>query len=181
VLGRTQSFTVIAGDATTYTDNSPVAGDGNCYALFPLDAAGHVLGVSDFLCGVAGTGAGSFAPQELTLELDGTTTASLNWTAPAGGVDSYQLVVNALNRSPLVISDLPASATSATHAISTPMACYAVTAFRVGVGTSFGTILCAAPNLSSLVTLRPMGVQAAGDALLRLTSRFDWVALDTGQ
>lgn len=164
----TSSTINLPGTATSYHDAETVANALYCYVLAAVN--GNVLvRLSDLLCSVV-LGRGDF-----TLGLNGTTTATMTWTPPPGGVDAYVFLHVPLDGSGVVLTPLGPTATSMTATVNPSGSCFQVVAIRddrraltdlrcgvPGVATVFG-----GPNLASLrdVPAEVMRSLGAGDTV----------------
>ena len=88
-------------NAVSYSDAATANGIIYCYALVPVDPFGISMGLSDLLCGMPGMETGTVIPNAFALALNQTATATMTWTAPAGGADSYLLQRIPLDGSPI--------------------------------------------------------------------------------
>jgi hypothetical protein len=109
------------------------------------------LGVSDVLCSLPNSAAGAARPQGLTLQLNQSSTATLNWSAPVGGVyDGYQLRVIPLGGGPSQTSNLAAVATTTTHNTGGQPTCYELLTMSGGVPVGRADLLCGIPGVGTL-------------------------------
>jgi len=173
----TSSGTLIhlPGAATSYSA-TVTNGVIYCYVLAPLDAIG-ILGLSDLLCAMAGQEAGAAIPRDFTLSLGGTSTATMTWTAPMGGADSYLLQRIPLNGNPPSAVPLSGGATSTTEPVAVPEgSCFQLVAFK---GVAFGTsdVLCGIPGISTLSA--GVAKRTAGDVMAEAAERLAGVSLPT--
>ncbi len=133
----------IPAGQTSYSDTSfPAAGGVYCYILLPYNAAG--VQRSDMLCVFRNTRTPTGAPENFTLRLNQSSTASLTWSQPIGGGQTgYTLnVLNAAAPPPI---SLGPGDTSRDVAITGP------TCFRLeAVGRGASDVLCAFPGVSSV-------------------------------
>jgi hypothetical protein len=131
--------------ATAFFDSRPFGGS-VCYMLVPV-AGASALGRSDFLCWLANTLTSVGAPQNFTMRLNESNTATFTWTGPlGGGQTSYVLVP--FGGQPIT---LPGTATSAT-APATPgtFACYALLALQGQSTMGFTNVHCGFAGLAQL-------------------------------
>jgi hypothetical protein len=127
--------------ATTYDDAVPGTGL-VCYVLAILRPDGRA-DLSDLLCTLAGTRGGAQAPpQDFTLRLNQSTTASFTWT-PTAGATGYALVSTAGDLVPL-----------RTDAVSTSVLIRGFTCFTLAaitsVSVSYPDFVCGLPGVSTL-------------------------------
>jgi hypothetical protein len=115
----------------------------DCYLLLPLGTGPQA--VSDLLCGVVGSGSAAGGPQNLTLRLNQSSTASFNWDPPpGGGQDSYLLMtLGGPNHA------LAGGATSASLPMTGPT-CYLVGAQQAEVLQGYSDIVCGIPGVATL-------------------------------
>jgi hypothetical protein len=102
---------------------------------------------------MAGAAGGSTAPVDFTLALNQSATATMTWSPPAGGADSYLLVRIPLDGSPIDNVSLGGGATSSAQAVVPAGTCFQLVAYR---GADFGTsdVLCGVPGIVTLTTVR---------------------------
>lgn len=127
--------------AVSFTDTFPTPGGIYCYLLVPFNASDSRR--TNILCAIRNTRTPSGAP-EVTLRLDQSTTARLDWSAPVGGGHTgyiVRLVVGAATPPP----PLGPTATGADIPVS-GLFCLQVEA--LGRGSS--DILCGIPGISNL-------------------------------
>jgi photosystem II stability/assembly factor-like uncharacterized protein len=105
----------------SYQDTDSLTDTLYCYALVPVNGA-TTLGTSDPLCLSPHVHSATGAPPTLTVRLDQTSTASLNWTAP-GGQDGYVLLVFAADGTRRA-QFLSATAVATTDATGGQPTCY---------------------------------------------------------
>ena len=119
-----------------------------CYVLAALNGP-TLLGLSDLLCGMTGQAGGTVIPQNFALKLGQTVNATMTWTAPAGGADSYLLQRIPLDGSPITAVPLGGGVTSTTEAVTEAGTCFQLIGFK---GAGFGTsdVLCGVPGVSTL-------------------------------
>lgn len=135
---------------TSYNDATVLPSTLNCYLVAPVSAT-STLGLSDLLCAFDGLAAGTAIPGGFTLGLNQSSTATLSWTAPAGGADSYALVTLPLfGGAPTSIS-LPGTAASTTHATGGLPMCYVLVAFQ-GAANGSTNLLCGIPGVATLAS-----------------------------
>jgi V8-like Glu-specific endopeptidase len=131
--------------ATSYFDASPPPGL-SCYFGAALGSgSGGALGVTDLLCTVPNVRSVFWAPQNLRLQLNQSSLATLSWTAPAGVLyDGY--VLAPLGGTPQA---LPANAT--THSVSlTGPTCFVLFVTRFGAVAGNSDVVCGVPGVSTL-------------------------------
>ncbi|HZT06473.1 MAG TPA: hypothetical protein VFC51_05545 [Chloroflexota bacterium] len=130
--------------ATSFTDfNAPFGMD--CYLLLPLGTSPQAL--SDVLCALVGFHTPSGSPQNFTLALNQSTTASLTWNGPfGGGQDSF--LVQPIGGAGQVVAGSINSAQLPTNGMS----CYAVGALSGPTLLGYTDILCGLPGVSNLAT-----------------------------
>lgn len=146
--GSQTMFGPLAAGATSYTDTTAAPGGLYCYLLVPIDSLG-ILGTSDMQCALPGITTGPAVPSAFTLAMNQSQTASLSWSAPAGGADSYVIGIIPLNGQAPSNVVLPGTATSVTRDTGGLPVCYLVAAIR---GATFGITdaLCGVPGFSTL-------------------------------
>ena len=141
------SATLPAGSAA-FTDVAPAWPPTlNCYVLVPLGPAG-LLGVSDALCARQGLASPAVAgaPQNFTLRLNESATASLSWSGLGGHLGSLLLAVPFDGRPPRV-TWLPVSASSATDATGGVFTCYQLHAVY-STGSAQTDLVCGLPGVA---------------------------------
>ena len=108
-----------------------------------------MLGLSDLLCGMAGQQAGTAIPGSFALTLNQTATATMTWTTPAGGADSYLLQRIPLDGTPIDNVPLAGGAITAGEAVTAAGTCFPRIAFQAA---AFGTsdVPCGVPGVSTL-------------------------------
>lgn len=150
---------------TSFDDATVPPGTFNCYIVAPVDSVG-LLGLSDLLCAQSGFAGGSAMPGGFTLGLNQTATATLSWTAPAGGADGYTLLVIPLNGAAVTTVALAGSATSSAQATGGSPACYVLFAVQ-GAASGNTNMLCGFPGVATLSSARARiaSLQAAVDEL----------------
>jgi hypothetical protein len=140
-LNVLSTFGPLPANATTYTDTT--ATGPNCYALFVLGT--NPQGISDFVCDLVGYHTPTGAPQNFTLALNQSSSASLSWSPPAtGGQDGYVLVQ--LGGSG---QTLTGDTTRASAAMS-GLTCYVLGATSGGTLLGYTDILCGLPGFTNL-------------------------------
>jgi len=136
--------------ATTYADFTLAADGIYCYSLLPLAGAPAApIGNSDLLCGMRGTRSG-LAPGGLSVRLDQSSRATLNWSVPiiAGGAPpSFALIV--LGPEPEVIP-MPPGSVQASHETGGAARCYAVLTMAGSTTIGVSDVVCAIPGLAHL-------------------------------
>jgi subtilisin family serine protease len=135
-------FTPLAADATSYVDTLAPLG-GVCYLLLPLGTNPQVL--SDLVCTIVGFHTPTGSPQDFTLRLNESSSASLSWGPPANATpDAYLLI-------PLggTGQALAGTATSAKLSAS-GFSCYLLAAMRTGSLVGYSDILCGVPGVSNM-------------------------------
>ena len=148
----TATLIAVGAAATSYSDAAVTNGIVYCYVLAATNPA--LLGLSDLECAMAGqeTGAfvpGAFVPGAFSLALNQSANATMTWTTPAGGVDSYLLSRIPLNGSPITTVALGSGATSTVQATVAAGTCFQLIAFR-GATYSLTDVLCGIPGVSTL-------------------------------
>ena len=138
--------------AKTYTDAAAVNGVVYCYVLVPLAVGGAPLGLSDLECAMTGMAGGAVIPGAFTLALNQSPTASMTWTTPPGGADSYLMAVIPLDGSPATFPPLLGSATSYSLAVTSAGTCFQLVAFK-GAGVGQTNVLCGVPGVSTLSSI----------------------------
>ena len=127
---------------TSFADSTAPSG-ANCYFLLPLGTASPVS--SDLLCAIVELQTLTGSPQNFTLRLNQSSTASLSWTEPpGGGQDGYLLV--ALGGS---TQSLGGAVTNAGVPMSGPT-CYLLGAIRSGALMDNTGVVCGLPGFSNL-------------------------------
>ncbi len=132
----------LPADATSYLDSTALSG-AVCYLLLPLGTNPPAL--SDLVCAIHGFHTPTGSPQNFTLRLNQSSSASLTWSPPAGALqDSYVLI-------PLggAGQQLVGTATSASLSAS-GLTCYLLAAMRSGALIGYTDILCGVPGISNL-------------------------------
>ena len=139
---------------TAVLDNTASPSIVYCYVVAALNGP-TFLGLSDLLCGMSGQESGTVIPQNFNLKIGGTTNATMTWSAPAGGADSYLLQRIPLDGSPITAVPLGGGVTTSTQAVTAAGTCFQLIAFK---GAGFGTsdVLCGVPGVGTL------GAGAAG-------------------
>ncbi len=126
--------------ATFFTDATAPPGL-DCYVVLPQGTNAR----SDLECALVGFRSAVGSPENFTLRLDQSSTATLSWAPPAGGgQDSYLLIT--LGGSPQTI---PGTTTN----VSLPangFTCFAVGAQSGGALMGYADILCGQPGFSTL-------------------------------
>ena len=123
---------------------------------------------------------GTVIPQNFALKLGQTTNATMTWTAPVGGSDTYLLQRIPLDGTPVTTVGLAGGANTTTQAVTAAGTCFQLIAFK---GASYGTsdVLCCVPGVSTLTagprsltameTLHQVETQLVG---LRATTIPNW-------
>jgi len=139
----------LAGTAISYSDAAVANGVVYCYVLAALGPGSALLGLSDLLCGMTGLESGTVIPQGFALKLGGTANATMTWSAPVSGADSYLLQRIPLDGSPITNVPLDGEAITTTQPVTAAGTCFQLIAFK---GTRFGTsnMLCGVPGVSTL-------------------------------
>lgn len=136
--------------ATEYLDTGTQGflGQPFCYVLVPTGTSGSF--VSDFLCTLANTRSITGAPQNFTIRLNQSSTASFTWgPPPAGDQTGYILFKLGELGGASAPKVLPANATSMTHVMQGPT-CYVL---FVLVGTAIrgnSDVVCAVPGVGNI-------------------------------
>jgi V8-like Glu-specific endopeptidase len=135
----------LPANTTSYLDNSPPPGL-SCYFGAALGGVtGGALGITDMLCDVPNVRSAFGAPQNLRIQLNQSSLATLSWTAPPGLLyDGYMLVP--LGGSPQL---LPAGTTSHPWLLPGPT-CFVLFATRFGAPVGNSDIVCGIPGVSTL-------------------------------
>jgi hypothetical protein len=133
-------------DATSFTDDTPVQGELNCYVVTPVDASGTAIGRSDMLCVKPGSASGQ-APSDFSIALNQGFGSQLKWSGP-GGQTGYLLIAHPLNGQPESRIPLQGTATKYIHA-ATP-ACYVLIPGNGTTALGASDLFCAYPGVSSL-------------------------------
>jgi hypothetical protein len=146
----TASLIPLASPVTSYSDAAVANGVVYCYVLAPIGVGGAPLGLSDLECAMTGmAGGGPVEPGAFTLGLGVTATASMKWTTPPAGADSYLLAVIPLDATPPSYLPLPGTATTASNPVSAAGTCFQLIAFK-GAGIGQTNLLCGIPGISTL-------------------------------
>jgi hypothetical protein len=165
--------TFLPASAVDYSDAAPLPGAFNCYVVAALGAPG-VLGRSDLLCAVPGSGSASGAPANVGVQLNQGTMATLTWSAP-GGQTGYLLQAIPLDGSVPATVALPAGATRAFHETGGQPTCYVLQVQTGATVTGHGETLCALPGHDALArrALRRGLARTIGGALRRVERAYD--------
>ena len=140
----------VPGAATSYSDATAANGVVYCYVLVAIGPGSVFLGLSDLLCSLGGMESGTAPPSGFSVALSQTATATLVWTPPAGGADTYLLQVIPMDGSAITKLGLPSTATSTTQPLAAAGACFQLIAFSAG-GFSTTNVVCGVPGVGSLV------------------------------
>lgn len=160
----------VGGGAVSYSDAAVTNGVMYCYVLAATNPA--VLGMSDLECALPGSETGTFIPGGFSLVLNQSGTATMKWTAPAGGVDSYLLQRIPLDGSGATSVALGSGVTSSSLAVVAAGTCFQLIGFR-GATFSLTDVLCGVPGVSSL-----NGATGELHSLAAVTERMAGVAAD---
>jgi hypothetical protein len=134
----------LPASATSFVDTTAPGGL-NCYLLFSIGTSAAAQ--SDLECAAMGFHTPSGAPDNFTLRLNQSNTATLSWVAPPGvAFDSYLFVP--FGGSPQV---LPVGMTSVPVPIAGPT-CFAVGLVNNGALLGYSDMLCGFPGASTLAT-----------------------------
>ena len=169
-IGSDAPVTMRPSRSTSHVDVLPSQNAVICYLLASTGSSGSAN--SDVLCVLAALAQG-FPPQNLTLQLNQSTTAVLTW-GPAQGDTGYVLFPLGSQR----IQLLPASANTATDQTGGQVTCYALLA-QVGTSTSgISALLCGLPGFASgFATVAPdlagMRASAAAPELVGAVRQID--------
>ena len=164
------------GHLTNYSDASATPGVVYCYVLAATGSSG-VLGLSDLVCGLTGLQGGTVVPGSFGLSLRQTANATLTWTAPAGGADSYLLVTIPLDGAPSTNVALPGSAVSSTQPVIAAGACFQLVAFK-GAGNGQTNVFCGLPGVSTLAAVSQGGsFDSLSRALTNAVDSLPWAAI----
>ena len=137
--------------ATSYTDLSAAPGQFSCYLLVPFGAAG-VLGNSDALCSMPGSGSGSAGPQRTAIQLNQSGMATVAWTPP-GGQTGYTVYTIPMNGAPVGSFTLAAPLRRTMHDTGGVPTCYVVAAMSGATIAGTSDVLCALPGYAALGTV----------------------------
>lgn len=156
--------TPLPAATTSYTDVSTLTETAYCYVLLPVSST--VLGMSDVVCILPNTRAGTSRPGNFTLRLNQSSVASLTWIAP-GGQDGYILVAVPLDGTPQTTVSLGAEATGATFNTMGVPACFALVATQ---GSAFGNgdVVCGIPGLATLTAGDAARLSGAAEQVKRI-------------
>ncbi|MSQ10624.1 MAG: hypothetical protein EXR52_06410 [Dehalococcoidia bacterium] len=138
-----------------------------CFAAEPT-AGGQALGLSDVLCGAPGTGSGSFAAPQVTLQLKQSPIAGVTWP-PVAGAQHYVLVSIPVSGGGMTFNSMAAGLVSnAAHNTEGRATCYTLIAFgEAGFGMS--DLLCGVPGIATVGRAQLSG-GAARPAIDELTA-----------
>ncbi len=143
--GTLSTIATLALTATGFSDTSVPSGL-NCYVVMPLGTSPQSY--SDLLCADVGSRSPTSSPQNFSLQLNQSTTASLRWSAPgAGGQDSYLVVAFGVSS-----QNVDANTTSATMQAN-GLTCYAIGTMRDGALIGYSDRLCALPGFTTFGAL----------------------------
>jgi hypothetical protein len=131
-----------SGIVTSFLDQT-VAQGMNCYVLLPQGTAAQQR--SDLLCATLGSQSLFGSPQNFTLSLNESNTATLSWAPPAGALqDAYALVVSGA-----ATQTLPGTSTTASVNI-TGATCFQLVAVRLGQTFGNTDFVCGLPGFQNL-------------------------------
>lgn len=165
----TASLIPLAAAATSYSDPAVVNGTVYCYVLAPTVQNLGALGLSDLECAMPGMEAGTVIAGSFTLALNQSANATMTWTAPVGGADSYLLQRIPLDGSPITNVALGGGVVTSVQAVTAAGTCFQLIGFK---GAGFGTtdVLCGIPGVGTLSAGGPSGKTAA-DAMAEVAER----------
>jgi hypothetical protein len=146
VTGGQPVFISVTGTAASYTDSSALTAPVYCYSLAPMSLS-TMLGLSDSLCVVPRTRRGTGVPEQFTLRLNQSATASLSWGSP-GGQSAYILAAVPMNGTGPRFVPLEGSVTSITDATGGVPTCYVLVAASESTVVGSTDVLCAVPGAS---------------------------------
>ncbi|MSQ09442.1 MAG: hypothetical protein EXR52_00325 [Dehalococcoidia bacterium] len=148
--GPVQTFGPLPATATSYGDATAGNGTLYCYLVTPADTGG-ILGISDLLCTQLGLRTGAPAPNAFAVAQGQTSTATLTWSPPVGGVDGYTLLVLPDNGDPPVTLPLGSGVTTAAYPTGGDVTCFILFGTRTApAGVGYTDLLCAVPSVATL-------------------------------
>jgi hypothetical protein len=127
---------------TGFTDTTAPGGL-DCYALMPLGTSPQAF--SDLECVVVGFHSATGSPQNFTLRLNQSTTASLGWARPLFEAPDGYLLLTLGGEAQILGADV-AGVNLATNGFT----CFVLGALRAGGLTGYTDILCGIPGFSTL-------------------------------
>jgi sugar lactone lactonase YvrE len=130
------------GLTTSFLDQTAPQGL-NCYLLLPQGTSAMVR--SDLECATLGGQSLFGSPQNFTIRLNESNTATMSWTSPSGNLQDSYVLVQAGGANTV----LPATATSASVQI-TGTTCFALIAVRLGTAYGNTDFVCGVPGIQNL-------------------------------
>jgi hypothetical protein len=145
--------------ATSYTDTRVLSALNYCYVLTVFGGnPASIVGNSDVLCTLPGSGINRAQAGSVTIGLNQTTQTTLNWTAPSGTAPTAYVVVSQNPFTGQVLPTvLPSSQTTFVHNTNNDPHCYLVVAFGGSASPSAPDVTCAFPSLSKFVPVPDAG------------------------
>ena len=165
VTATAELISPIAANVVSHNHTTATAGTLYCYLLAANGPGATVLGLSDLLCGWRGAASGAVQAQNFTLSLNQSTNATLTWTAPVGGADSYLLQRIPLDGSAATPVALGGGVTSNVQAVPAAGSCYQLVAFKAAAFGVTNTI-CGLPGFSTLSGVSMGQIVSAVEATL---------------
>lgn len=136
--------------ATAFLDTATIGSLGQpfCYVLQPFGSAGAFA--SDLLCTLANTRSAVRVPQDFTIRLNQSSTASFTWNPPPGGDQTgYVLFPLGEQGGTSKAVALPATATSASHGMHGPT-CYVLGVLVGNTIQGHSDIVCGVPGFGTI-------------------------------